>query len=273
MTSNSLTEIIIMAIFQGIAEFLPISSSGHLAVLAKLSGSNPEGAMNTSIALHAGTLVSIVIFYFRSLLELLNRNGIRIVALIVVGSIPAGVIGITVKLLKLDDLLALQMLVTGTGFLITAMLLRYGLKEAVEDGTKLEAMTFKQSLIIGAAQAVAICPGISRSGSTIATAMRLGVNKADCAKFSFYLAIPAIGGATLLQIISALKKTELNQSAMLDPALLIGFFISAVVGLAALKLLISMLKRGKLEYFSRYLLVIGIAVLSWGLIELFLKWR
>ncbi|MDD2479041.1 MAG: undecaprenyl-diphosphate phosphatase [Victivallaceae bacterium] len=273
MNSNSLTEIIIMAIFQGIAEFLPISSSGHLAVLAKLSGSTPENAINTSIALHAGTLVSIVVFYFRSLLELLNREGMRIVTLIVVGSIPAGIVGVTVKLLKLDDLLTLQMLIVGAGFLITAMLLRFGLKETVENGTKLEAMTFKQSLIIGTAQAVAIIPGISRSGSTIATALRLGINKADCAKFSFYLAIPAIGGATFLQILSELKKTKIDQTALLNPTLLIGFFISAVVGLAALNLLIRMLKSGKLEYFSRYLLVIGIAVVSWGLIDLFLKWR
>ncbi|MDD2404512.1 MAG: undecaprenyl-diphosphate phosphatase [Victivallaceae bacterium] len=270
MDWQNLIEIAVMAVFQGIAEFLPISSSGHLAVLAKLSGQSAESAVNISIVLHAGTLVSIVLFYFKSLLNLLNRQGIRTVMLIFVGSLPAGVAGIVIKLLKLDDLLALQMLVVGTGFLFTAMLLRNGLKSSTDDGIKLEEMTIKQALLIGIAQAIAICPGISRSGSTIASALKLGVKKADCARFSFFLAIPAIGGATLLQLISALKKSGTENIALFSTEVIIGFSISVVVGFVALKLLISMLNRGKLEYFSWYLWVIGIVVLSWGIIDLFI---
>lgn len=270
MNMENFLDVIFMAVFQGIAEFLPISSSGHLAVIAKLIGYNPDSVVATGIVLHAGTLVSILVFYFHSLLKLLTDREYKTILLVVAGTIPAGIVGVIYKKTGIDDFLFTCILVSGIGFLITATFLRFGMK-ARENGiapVPLWEMSFKQAVLIGLAQAVAILPGISRSGSTIAAALRLGIAKADCAKFSFYLAIPAIGGAAFLELVSGLKDKEVTTASLFTPELLTGFVLSAVVGWISLKLLVAMLNKGKLEYFSWYLYAIGAAVTVWGVIDL-----
>ncbi len=269
MDIKNLLEIIFMAVFQGVAEFLPISSSGHLAVIAKLIGYNPDEVVTTGIILHAGTLVSILVFYFHSLLKLLTNKEFKTILMIIIGTIPAGVIGIIYKKLGIDDFLFTCVLVSGIGFLITATLLRFGMKTKDENAIPLEKMNWKQALTIGIVQGIAVLPGISRSGSTISAALKVGLTKADCARFSFYLAIPAIGGAAFLELLSATKKEGFSAGAFFTPELLIGFALSAVVGWVSLKLLVTMLNKGKLEYFSWYLYVVGAAVTIWGIIDLF----
>ena len=244
MNMENFLDVIFMAVFQGIAEFLPISSSGHLAVIAKLIGYNPDSVVATGIVLHAGTLVSILVFYFHSLLKLLTDReyktiplvvagkhlrlsipvpvDYKTILLVVAGTIPAGIVGVIYKKTGIDDFLFTCILVSGIGFLITATFLRFGMK-ARENGiapVPLREMSFKQAVLIGLAQAVAILPGISRSGSTIAAALRLGIAKADCAKFSFYLAIPAIGGSAFLELVSGLKDKEVTTASLFTPELL-----------------------------------------------------
>ncbi len=269
MDIKSLCEILFMAFFQGVAEFLPISSSGHLAVIAKLINYNPDEVVTTSIALHAGTLVSILVFYFHSLIKLLSKSGIRTIVMIIIGTIPAGVIGVILKVSGAADAIFSYLLVSGIGFLITATLLKFGMKKQNDEGTPIEEMTPVQALIVGLVQGIAITPGISRSGSTIAAAMKVGLKTVDCARFSFYLAIPAIGGAAFLELVSALRKNEISGSSLFSPEVLIGFVVSAVVGFVSLKLLLAILNKGKLDYFSWYLYVVGAIVTVWGIVDLF----
>jgi undecaprenyl-diphosphatase len=268
MDIQHLIDIIFMAVFQGVAEFLPISSSGHLAVIAKLIGYNPDEVVTTSIALHAGTLLSILVFYFHSLLKLLTQREYRTILLVAAATVPVGILGVTYKKIGIDEFLFTCILVSGIGFLITATFLRFGMKAKTGKTVPLKDMTFKQAILIGVAQAIAILPGISRSGSTIAAALRLGVDKADCARFSFYLAIPTIAGAAVLELASALKDKAITAGALFTPELLIGFVLSAVIGWVSLKLLVAMLNKGKLEYFSWYLYAVGIAVVVWGIVDL-----
>lgn len=259
----------LLAAVQGVAEFLPISSSGHLAVLGRLLDCDPEGSLTVSIVLHAGTLLAIVLFYFKELFSLLLPERRRIILLVIIGTIPAGIVGLTIKKTGLDDLLFTHPLVSGIGFMITATLLLYGMKGCSGEGRGLETMSIRQALLIGLAQAVAILPGVSRSGSTISAAMRCNIRKEDCATFSFLLAIPAIGGAAFLELLSMLKKGAEELNAVDWAPLLLGFTVSAIVGYFSLKVLLAVLKKGKLAFFSVYLYTVGTAVLIWSVYLMF----
>ena len=241
-----------MAIVQGIAEFLPISSSGHLALLGSLFGFDPETNLSLEIVLHAGTLAAIVVFYFRELLTFFRRDRWPLALKIVVGSIPAGIVGIALKKLGLDEMVASNLWIIAAGFLTTATVLLFSERQTrklpPDSGTDLPQMSFREALLIGCAQAVAILPGISRSGSTIASGLFLKLRPAAAAEFSFLLAIPAIGGAAFLHLPL--------------PVLAGGFAISAVVGYVSLALLLKLLKRGRLAFFSWYLYAVGTLLLG-----------
>ena len=261
--------VLILAVVQGIAEFLPISSSGHLSVLGTLFQFNPEENLALGIVLHAGTLVAIVVFYFRELLRFLRPERFRLALMVILGSVPAGIIGVTLKQCGLDEAIFSNLLLVGCGFLFTATLLlwserkRRNLSEE-ENTTPIEKITPRQAVLIGLAQAIAILPGISRSGSTIATGLFTGVRSAACAEFSFLLAIPAIGGAALLELLK-LARNGMPLEGIAPWQLGVGFGVSAVVGYAALALLVKMLNRGKLALFSWYLYAVGLCVLIWQL--------
>ncbi|WP_176012408.1 undecaprenyl-diphosphate phosphatase [Victivallis sp. Marseille-Q1083] len=260
-------QVFLLAVVQGIAEFLPISSSGHLAVLGQVFGFDPESNVRLNVILHAGTLLAILIFYFHTLWNILvNKSQWRIIGLVVVGSIPAAVIGLGIKKTGLDMQLFNNLLTPGIGFLLTALMLQFAMQRKVnaENGLALERMNFKQALGIGVAQGIAIVPGISRSGSTIAAALRCRITPADSAKFSFLLAIPAIGGAALLDLLEALKAgpdATASDGSIALWMLVMGFVVSAVVGFFALKILLKLLQRGKLQWFSWYLYCVGVLVL------------
>ena len=247
--------VLLLAVFQGVAEFLPISSSGHLAVLGNWLGIDPETNFSLGIVLHAGTLAAILGFYFRSLLRFVKLQRNRLAGKIILGSVPAAVAGIIFR----DEVeqLSANLWLIGSCFLATAILLtisdRMNKKRAAtgSPGYCSDDITWKQALYTGLAQAAALLPGISRSGSTIAAGMFAGLNPAGAAEFSFLLAIPAIGGASLLEL------TELCKSGFAgacDPGLLLlGFAVSAAVGYFALALLLKVLQKGKLIVFSLYL--------------------
>lgn len=259
----ALWQILILAVVQGVAEFLPISSSGHLVILEALLGARGD-LMEVNIALHAGTLASILVFYWQRVWRLLSEDR-RVVMLLLVGSLPAGVVGIAIEstakeTLECSLLAGCMLLVTGGVLLLTAWLTSGG--GAVGHVTYQE-MTFGKSFLIGLSQAVAILPGVSRSGSTICAALSLGLSPQSAATFSFLLAIPAIAGATLLEMIHSIGPQATSTTPPLYLAL--GASVSFVVGLFALQWLIRLLERGSLRIFAWWCIPVGLGVIVWRL--------
>ena len=258
-------DIIILGFIQGVAEFLPISSKGHLAIAENLFG--VKDPLFVTIMLHAGTLVAIVAFYYKQLLDLLKPENFRLVLMIVVGTIPVGVIGVGFKLAHFDDILS-NLFVAGFGFIVTGFILLYGLRKH-EDMKGISEMGWKDVMSIAFMQCAAIFPGVSRSGTTISTALKLNVKREDAATFSFFLAIPAIGGAGLVESLSKLRHMDQTFTHDVIIQMIVGFIISAIVGYAALYLLVNTLNKGKFSYYAYYCFILGAAVLVWQTISFF----
>ena len=256
---------VILGIVQGIAEFLPISSSGHLvisdALLRQLNGGEmPEARATMNIALHFGTLVSILIVYFDSLWKL--RSDFRTQALVIVATIPVGIIGLLLK--DFVDEHFQSPMVAGCALLVTAGFLWVGQKlQANEQAT--EKLTFGGALAVGIFQAVAIVPGISRSGSTIAAGLACGLKREAAARFSFLIAIPAIAGASVLELKDLItgEKPFTGDAG----ALILGMIVSCLVGLFALKWLLRIVAKDKLHWFAIYCVVVGCATIAWQLVS------
>lgn len=254
---------IVLAVVQGIAEFLPISSSGHLviagALMNQLAGTSiPEESATMGIALHFGTLMSILLVYRKELVSLLSD--FKMMTLIVIATIPVGVIGLLLK--DYVDEAFQRPIIAGCALLITAAFLLVGrkLQKKKNSDAKLGVGT---AIAIGLFQAIAIVPGISRSGSTIAAGMACGMKREDAAKFSFLIAIPAIGGAAVLEL-----KDFVTGEAQFsgDPMpMILGMIISFVVGVFALRWLIKMVVADKLHLFAFYCMVVGICTIIWQL--------
>lgn len=261
--------IVILAVLQGVAEFLPISSSGHLALLGNLCGVPTDEGAALSIVLHAGSLLAIIAFYFKTLTGFFKKDQLHLLGMVILGSIPAGIAGIALKKTGMIEMFFGDMLSVAMGFLITASVLRLTGKEKLRAkcDTDLNQITVTQALKIGVAQALAIIPGISRSGSTIATGYLAGVKFEAAATFSFLLALPAIAGAALLEIID-LSKNGFQLGNFDVFQLATAFIISAVVSFASLYLLVKLIRKRKLEYFSWYMFVIGAAVMAWQIISI-----
>ncbi len=266
----TLAQAIILGIIQGIAEFLPISSSGHLVLLQHFFGIK-EGNLFFTEMLHFGTLISIFIVYFNDIINIIVeffkmigswiknkkitiKNGYQKLALlIIIGTIPTAIIGILFEDF-FETLYSSSLLPIGISFIITGILLWIANKKPYEN-KNIKNMGFFDSIIIGIFQGIAIIPGISRSGTTIVAGLLRGLDRNLATEFSFLLALPAIFGAGLLGIVDVVKTG--SEMAFTTP-LLIGVILSAVVGVFAIKFLISILKKDKLYYFSYYLWFIGI---------------
>ena len=267
---NLWLSVILLAIIQGITEFLPVSSSGHMALLSALLGFEEPDAVSLEIVLHAGSLVAILTVYFKELVKFLRPERRRLLGMLMLATIPAGVAGVLIKHCGIYDRMVGDLFLTGLGFLITGALLRLtgikklSAKSESPEATPIEKITLRQAIAIGVAQMFAITPGISRSGSTISTAILCGVERGGAAAFSFLLAIPVIGGAMLLE----LKKLCSRNAGDGIPALILlaGFAVSALVSFGALTLLLKLIRRGKFSHFSWYMLALGAAVVLWQLI-------
>ena len=194
-------QIVILAIVQGIAEFLPISSSGHLVILSELFGMG-EGTTELNIILHFGTLLAIVLFYRKRIIALLSADQ-RVIPLLIVGTIPIVIVGLTVK--KVFPWVTEYPLLAGFMLPITGLMLLM-LPKIKEGEDEYQDITYKTALLIGCAQAFAILPGISRSGSTIVAGSWLGLKRQSATTFSFLLVIPAILGATVLEVKDMIEK-------------------------------------------------------------------
>jgi undecaprenyl-diphosphatase len=265
----SYLQIIILAIVQGVTEFLPISSDGHLVVaneLLEVAGyPKAEDQLEVTLILHLGTLAAVLMYFRRDIARVLTTQR-RAIAPIVVATIPAVIIGLGIEKglpQPWEDWLLQSLLFAGLGFLITAAALWWGTHAPGGDKTYPE-MGPVQALLIGLLQATAILPGVSRSGTTIAGGLATGLRREDAGVFSFLLAIPVIGGAGLLKL-----KDMVDAGGSSTPAapLIVGFFVSMVVGLGALALLLRFLKGGRLNLFIYYLVPLGVLVTAWALLR------
>lgn len=261
------TTVILLAVIQGLTEFLPVSSSGHLAVLSALCGLKSDTGLSLGIVLHAGSLLAIAAFYFRLLLGFFRKDQRHLLGMVIVGSIPAGVAGILLKKSGLIDAMFGDMMSVALGFLITASLLRLTgkAKLTADSRTEVRDISLRQALTAGAAQMFAIVPGISRSGSTIAAGILSGMKREAAAAFSFLLALPAIAGASLLEMIE-LAKNGFDMGSFSLGHLGLGFAVSALVSFAALSLLIRLIRGGKLAYFAWYLFLLGAGIMVWQIV-------
>ena len=263
---------IILGIFQGITEFLPISSSGHLVLLQHFFGIK-EGNLFFTEMLHFGTLISIFVVYFKDIIRIIVEffkmlgNGFknkrlkitnsyqRLGVLIIVGSIPTALMGILLE--KQFEKLYSSISTIGFAFLITGILLWIADKNPSEN-KKARDMTILDALVIGTFQGIAITPGISRSGSTIVGGLFRGLNRKLATEFSFLMALPATLGAAILGIKDVIESgTEITFSM----PLLIGIILSAIVGIFSINILVGLLQKKKLHYFSYYLWVLGIILI------------
>lgn len=274
-------ESIILGLLQGLAEFLPISSSGHLVLGHELLNMN-EAGMFFDIMLHAGTLLSIFVVFRKKIVDIIvgcvKRDPVQLkeAGYIVLASIPTAMIGLGFKdalesLFTNPRAVCAALLVTGC-LLFASQWGKTGSKHPDNEGVK---MNWWRALVTGVVQGIACIPGISRSGSTISGMIFLGVNRKYAGEFSFLMSIPAVGGAALLDCIKWIKcrnpsyvaeslehTQKCADAGSFTPELLVGMLVSFVFGIIALKWLMNFVQKGKFHYFSYYLWVAGI----WGLI-------
>lgn len=289
----SVINALIMGIIQGLTEFLPISSSGHLVIFGKILKMDLEQSGLFNIVLHIGTLLAIIIVYYKDV-WLLIKEGIlliidlvkycyifitnilksnkkknvfevyterKFVLLVIVASIPTAIIGFALKE-TIENKLNKSLIGTGIALLITGVILILADKIKVGKKTK-ENTTFKNAISIGIFQGFATLPGISRSGSTIFAGLLNGLDKQFAIKFSFLISLPAIGGAALLEVLS----DPITLSSQYIMPYLVGMISSLIVGFICIKTLLVMLKNNKFHYFSYYCWSIGIIAIIFGIIN------
>ena len=265
-------EAIILGIIQGLTEFLPVSSSGHLVLLQKIFGMK-HAELFFNVGVHLGTLVAVIIVFrleikkiITALVKLISLAGpkenilqkveadpqLKMALLIVIGSIPTAILGFLFA--GIADRLFASGMITGLMLIVTGLILWLSRQtQANKDQARSDRLTPKNAFIIGIVQGLAIIPGISRSGSTISVGLLLGIDRETAAQYSFLLSIPAIIGAGLLGLKDGLLQTDLA----IGTALL-GAFAAALVGYAALKALLQVVKKGRLHVFAPYCWLVGI---------------
>ena len=261
---ESIWQAIILGIIQGLTEFLPVSSSGHLELAKFILGdeSMPEESLLMTVVLHAATALSTVIFFFKEikkifvgLLQFKWNQEFKFSVKIILSMIPAALVGIFFDE-EIDALFGGQILLVGSMLLVTGLLLILADKaQKTEKDT-----SFEHALLIGLAQAIAILPGISRSGATISTSVLLGIDRERAARFSFLMVVPLIFGKIVDDILGGSISTDM---ANLFP-LSIGFISAFLTGLIACKWMIQLVKKSKLKYFAYYCFVVGFIAVFWN---------
>lgn len=273
---------LIMGIVQGLAEYLPISSSGHLEICRDILGLELNGAeaLEFDVALHVATVLSTIVVLWREFMPLCVSfftlrfdNRFIYVCKILVSCIPVAIVGLCFKDL-VESFFGNGLTVVGICLLITAALLAFAyffrtrgeksrtpFKESVEEADL--SITWIDAIAMGIAQAIAVLPGLSRSGSTIATGISMGANRGAVARFSFFMVIIPILGEAMLglkEIISGESATAGTVGAI---PLTIGFLASFIVGCAACKWMIEIVKKGKLVWFALYCVAVGLLCILW----------
>jgi undecaprenyl-diphosphatase len=262
----SVFDAILLAILQGMTEFLPVSSSGHLVLAQHMLNLHGPQIVEFDVFVHFGTLISIVMIFKKDIFEMLRsifeagttlqfkneydtKEYFRLAIAVLVGTIPAGVVGLLFRQQIQETFTdpkfaAMNIVITGLILFLTRL--------AKPEKGKMVGIV--SSLIIGIAQAIAILPGISRSGTTMSTALYLKINPVQAARFSFLLSVPVIAGAALLESYQIVQQG----TALGFLPILVGVVISAGAGYVAIKLLLKIMEKGKFSLFSFYCLAIGI---------------
>ncbi len=258
---------IILGIIQGLTEFLPVSSSGHLEIGKAILGDDsiPEESLLFTVVLHFATALSTIVVFRKDLLELFRgllqfkwNDEAKFAVKILISMIPAALVGLLFEE-QIEQLFGGILQLVGLMLIVTALLLFFA--DRARDTGK--GVSFWNALVIGVAQAVAILPGISRSGATISTSVLLGVDKTKAARFSFLMVVPLIFGKIFLDVISG----ELSLQSESFIPMSAGFIAAFIAGLIACTWMIQLVKRSKLTYFAVYCLVVGILALTyeyWG---------
>ena len=250
---------ILFGIIQGVTEFLPISSSGHLVVLSELFKDNSFNTYEIAF-LHLGTFFSILIYYFKDIFSIIkNRNSlIQTFKLIIIGVLPAAVFGLFLPISNLIDESSSILVITSVAYIFIASVLYFA--DKLEEGDKsIFDLSLKESLTIGLAQAIALFPGVSRSGITLSTALYLKLKKTEAIFFSLLLGLPTIFGAWLLTFMQATEP--------FDDSLWIPCIAAFLSGLVAIRVLINFTISSKLNVFSIYCFLMGLVSLGTYLIN------
>jgi undecaprenyl-diphosphatase len=247
---------IIIAIVQGLTEWLPVSSSGHLVLFHNLLNYKP--GLMFDVAVHFGTLMAVFVYFGRDIVDIAEdflkfktrSPNFKLGLLLIVASIPAAIIGFAFK--KYFELAFSSLLVVAFGFAITAMVLFIASLDLNKLRTRKEEMGYWKALLIGCAQAIAIFPGISRSGSTISAGLLAGLTEKDAVKFSFLLAAPAIFGASILEISNNVLPREMIWATL----------AAFVVGLLTIHIMLKLIvkNRKNLRWFALYCLLLALGI-------------
>lgn len=261
-------EALVLGLLQGLTEYLPVSSSGHLAIGSALFGIEGEENLAFTIVVHVATVFSTLVilwkeidWIFKGLFKFRLNNETRYVINIVISMIPIGIVGVFFKD-QVEAIFGSGLLVVGCCLLLTAALLTFSYYYKPRQKAEISK---KDAFIIGLAQACAVLPGLSRSGSTIATGLLLGDDKAKLAQFSFLMVIPPILGEALLDGMK-LMKGEAIAGDIPTLSLVIGFVAAFVSGCLACKWMINIVKKGKLVYFGIYCAIVGAVTLVLNLL-------
>jgi undecaprenyl-diphosphatase len=262
-------EALILGLIQGLTEYLPVSSSGHLAIGSALFGIEGEENLAFTIIVHVATVLSTLVilwkeieWIFKGLFKFQMNDETRYVINIIVSMIPIGIVGVFFKD-KVEAIFGSGLLIVGCCLLVTALLLSFSYYYKPRQKEKI---SLKDAFIIGLSQACAVLPGLSRSGTTIATGLLLGNSKEKLAQFSFLMVIPPILGEALLDALKMMKGEDIAGDI---PAisLIVGFLAAFVSGCVACKWMINIVKKGKLIYFAIYCAIAGAVTLAISLLN------
>ena len=252
----------ILGLIQGLTEYLPVSSSGHLTIGANLFGLNGEENLAFTVAVHVATVLSTCVILWREIVWLIQdffkfkwNDGTKYIVNILISMIPVAVVGFLFKD-KVEAVFGSGMLVVGICLLVTATLLAFSYFAKPRQRENISPL---HAFIIGIAQAVAVLPGLSRSGSSIATGLLLGNKKEKLAQFSFLMVIPPILGEALLDVKDMLEVgVSATMAGLPTSSLIIGFLAAFISGCLACKWMINIVKRGKLIWFAVYCAIVGL---------------
>ncbi len=260
-------EAIVLGIIQGLTEFLPVSSSGHLELAKTILGdtSVPEESLTFTVVLHFATALSTLVIFRKEVLEIFKglfqftwNEQTQFSLKIIASMIPAVIVGLLFEA-QLESFFGGQILLVGAMLLVTSVLLLLADRAKRTD----KKVSFTNAIIIGLSQAIAMLPGISRSGATISTSVLLGVDRTKAARFSFLMVVPLIIGKVAKDLMSG----EINFSSTEIIPLTAGFFAAFISGLLACTWMISLVKKSKLSYFAIYCAIVGFIAIGYALLN------
>ena len=262
-------EALILGVIQGLTEYLPVSSSGHLAIGANLFGLSGEENLTFTVAVHVATVLSTIVILWKEIVWLFTdlfkfkwNEGTKYIVNILISMIPVAIVGFFFKD-KVEAIFGSGLLVVGICLMVTAALLAFSYYAKPRQR---EHISPWHAFVIGIAQACAVLPGLSRSGSTIATGLLLGNKKENLAQFSFLMVIPPILGEALLDVKDMAEVGVSQAMAGISTlSLAVGFVAAFVCGCLACKWMINIVKKGKLIWFAVYCAVVGLATIAFAL--------